>query len=470
VAALVPDPTLLRGTVADIPGPAGGFFLGNARHFRRDLLGHLTTGMHRYGDMVAYPIGPRATPMRITIVVAHHPADVHTVLAQTERTFTKDTIAFRVMAEMFGDGLLTSEGAEWKRQWRIVQPLFTPRRVDGYTALMAEEAERVTARAPDDGRTVDAHLLMMEYTLRVVGRALFGDDVESFDNIVGVLDELVPEVSQVTRRRMFRPIQVPINRPGPGNRYARTLQRRQYDVIDDVMARAPRPGETSYDADRDDLVTRLREARDPETGEPISEREIRDQALIFLMAGHETTAGALTFTLHLLGRHPEIQDQVADEIRTVLGDDPAASPDQVRRLELTRAALMEGMRLFPSAHVTERSTSEAVTLGGYRLPKDQIVLVSPWTTHRHPQFWPYAEQFEPGRFVGDHDRPRYAYFPFGGGPRSCVGEHFAMLEAVTLLAAFLRRRRVTAQRAELPVMPNITLRPVGQVELAISRR
>jgi cytochrome P450 len=470
VTALAHDPTAFRGTLADIPGPAGGFFLGNAMDFRRDLLGHLTTGLHRYGDVVAYPVGPRATPMRITIVVAHHPTDVHTVLAQTERTFTKDTIAFRVMAEMFGDGLLTTEGEEWKRQRRIVQPLFTPRRVEGYAALMAEEAERVTAGAPEDGRTVDAHLLMMEYTLRVVGRALFGDAGESIDHIVDVLDELVPEVSHVTRRRMFRPIQVPIGKPGPGNRYARSLRRRQYAVIDDILSRSPRPGQSSYDGDRDDLVTRLREARDPETGDPISEREIRDQALIFLMAGHETTAGALTFTLHLLGRHPEIQDRVADEIRSILGDDPVASPDQVRRLVLTRAALLEGMRLFPSAHVTERSTSTAVTLGGYALPEDQIVLVSPWTTHRHPEFWPYAEQFDPGRFVGEHDRPRYAYFPFGGGPRSCVGEHFAMLEAVTLLAAFLRRHRVTAQRAELSVMPNITLRPVGLVPLAITRR
>jgi cytochrome P450 len=458
-----------RGGVRDIPGPSGGFFLGNAVDFRRDLLGHLTRGLHQYGDLVAYPIGPRATPMRITIVVAHHPSDVHTVLAQTERTFTKDTIAFRVMAEMFGNGLLTTEGSEWKRQRRTVQPLFTPRRVDGYTALMAEEAERVTASAPTDGRIVDAHLLMMQYTLRVVGRALFGD-VDSFESIVDILDELVPEVSAVTRRRMFRPIQVPIDRPGPGNRYARRLHQRQYAVIDDILMRSPRPGQPAYDPDRDDLVTRLREARDPDTGDPISEREIRDQALIFLMAGHETTAGALTFTLHLLGRHPEIQDQVADEIRTVLGDGPLTSADQVRRLELTRAVLLEGMRLFPSAHVTERSTTDVVELGGYALPKDQIVLVSPWTTHRHPEFWPYAEQFDPTRFLGEHDRPRYAYFPFGGGPRSCVGEHFAMLEAVTLLAALLRQRRVTSQRAELPVLPNITLRPVGQVPLAISRR
>lgn len=438
-------------------------------NFRRDLLGHLTTGMHQYGDMVRYPIGPRATPMRITIVVAHHPSDVHTVLAQTECTFTKDTTAFRVMAEMFGDGLLTTEGEEWKRQRRVVQPLFTPRRVDGYMALMAEEAARITATAPGDGRRVDAHLLMMEHTLRVVGRALFGDSVESADTMVPVLDELVLEVSHVTRRRMFRPLQIPISRPGQGNRRARALHDRQYAVIDEILSRSPRPDQAGYDPARDDLVTCLREAHDPATGDPISAAEIRDQALIFLMAGHETTAGALTFTLHLLGRHPHVQDQVAD-VGTVLGDVPVPTPDQIRRLPLTRATLLEGMPLFPSAHVTERSTAAEVELGGYLLPADQIMLVSPWTTHRHPDFWTDAEQFDTSRFIGDHDRPRCAYFPFVGGPRSCVGEHFAMLEAVTLLAALLRQRKVTARRADIPVTPDITLRPVGQVPLAFATR
>jgi cytochrome P450 len=301
----------------------------------------------------------------------------------------------------------------------------------------------------------------------VVGRALFGGDVE---DMVPVLDALVPEVSHVMRRRMFRPVQVPLRYRTPMNARARRLRQQQYDVIDTILARSPRPDQASYDPDRDDLVTRLREARDPETGEPISETEIRDQALIFLLAGHETTAGALTFTLHLLGRHPEIQDRVAAEALAVLGDSEVPTPEQVRQLVWTRAALMEGMRLFPSAHATERSTCEEIEVAGYTLPPQQIVLVSSWVTHRHPSFWPDAERFEPARFVGEHGRPRYAYFPFGGGPRACVGEHFAMLEAVVLLATLMRARRVTSQRADLPVVPNITLRPVGAVPVAFARR
>ncbi len=452
----------------DIPGPKGGsWLLANGLDFRRDLLGTLTRGRQDYGDVVRYPIGPRGTRLRIQLVVLHHPRDVQQVLTQTEKTFSKDTQVFRAMSEMLGKGLLTSSGEDWRRQRRIVQPLFTPRRVEGYLGLMAEESAALAAGAPSDGSSVDLHLLMMRYTLRVVGRALFGDDIE---DMVPVLDELVPEASSVTRRRMFRAIKIPLTVRLPTNRRARMLRDRQYGVVDEILRRSPAPGQPSYDAQRDDLVTRLREATDPETGEHIGEDEVRDQALIFLMAGHETTAGALTFTLHLLGRRPEIQDAVAAEARDVLGSSVTVTPDQLARLELTKAALQEGMRLFPSAHTTDRITAARVEVGGYVLPPGQQVLVSPWTTQRHPDFWPDPLRFDPTRFLGPHERPRYAYFPFGGGPRACVGEHFAMLEAVTLLAMLLRSRRVTSLRPDLPVAPNITLRPVDAVPAAFATR
>lgn len=458
-----------RGFVADIPGPHSGPVTGSVREFQRDLLGTLARGMHRYGDVVTYRFGPRGTPLGVTIVVAHHPDDVQRVLTGTERTYSKNTVTFRVMGEMLGHGLLNAAGDEWRRQRRVVQPLFTPRRVEGYTTLMAEEAAQVAATMPadGDGAPVDLHLMMMRYTLRVVGRALFGDDIE---DLVPVLDELVPQMSSVTRQRMLRMLQIPLRYPGPGNRRARALHQRQYAVIDKVLARSSGPATAPYDDGRDDLVSRLRIATNPDTGEPLSAGEIRDQALIFLLAGHETTAGALTFTLHLLGRHPEIQDRVATEVREVLGDDPYPTPDQLRRLTFTRAALQEGLRLFPSAHATERATTTEVELGGYTLPDRQIVLVSPWTTHRHPAFWEEPERFDPGRFVGEHHRPRYAYFPFGGGPRGCVGEHFAMLEAVALLASLLRHHQVTSVRAEIPVTPNITLRPAGEVPVTFHPR
>ena len=203
------------------------------------------------------------------------------------------------------------------------------------------------------------------------------------------------------RRRMFRPIQVPLRYRTPVQPQGPCPARPQVRGRRHDPRAAAKPGEPGYDPTRDDLVTRLREARDPDTGEPISEDELRDQALIFLMAGHETTAGALTFTLHLLGRHPEIQDRVADEIRDGAGRRARAHrPSRSVRSTYTRAALMEGMRLYPSAHATERSTVEALTLGGYRLPpqpdRHRLVRGRPIGTR---EFWPEPERFDPERFL-----------------------------------------------------------------------
>jgi cytochrome P450 len=458
-----------RAQTPALPGPRGNPLVGSAVALRRDLLGTLLRDRERYGDLVAYPIGP-AGPLRQQLVVAHHPDDVQRVLTHTERALSKDTIGFRAMADLLGHGLLTTEGDEWRRQRRIVQPLFTPRRVEGYAGLMADEAARVVHSASGP---VDLHLLMLRYTLRVVGRALFGDAIE---DLVPVLHELVPAVSDATMRRTFQLRVSPMDRRTPRNIRPRRLRAQEYAVIDEILSRSPAPGDPAYDAaadERDDLVTRLRAARDPESGDALSEAEIRDQALIFLMAGHETTAGALTFTLHLLGRHPQIQDRVTEEVAEVLGDRPAPDPGDLAKLPLTRAALLEGMRLYPSAHITERITRAPLTVAGHPLPAGSLVAVSPWSTQRHPDFWPRPSEFEPDRFLDEaaaRQRPRYAYFPFGGGPRSCVGEHFAMLEAQILLAALLRRYRVTPMSSRLEIVPMITLRPRGNVPVTLTDR
>jgi cytochrome P450 len=441
-----------------IPGPTPWRPMGSAYELRRRLLSTLLSGLHIYGDIVGYPVGPPGR-FRGTLVVAHHPDDVQHILTQTEKTTTKDTLGFKAMAEMFGKGLLTSTGETWKRQRRITQPLFTPRRVSGYATLMAEEAARTVSTLPD--RPVDLHDLMLKYTLRVVGRSLFGEEV---DDLVPALHDLVPAVAEVTVRRRTVPWAVPLRYHTPGNRLPRRLRAQEYSIIDEVLSRAP-----ATDG-RDDLVARLRAATDPDTGGSLSEQEIRDQALIFLLAGHETTAGALTFTLHLLGTHPDIQHRVACEVRDVLGHKPAPDADDIPALVWTRASLQEGMRLFPSAHVTERANLEPMTLQGYEIPARTFMIVSPWTTQRHPSFWPEPDRYDPTRFIGDHERHRYAYFPFGGGPRSCVGEHFAMLEGVIALATLLRDREVRAIKPTMPVTARITVRPAGPVPAILTRR
>jgi cytochrome P450 len=378
------------------------------------------------------------------------------VLTQTERAYSKQTLGFQVLAELLGFGLLTTEGDTWRRQRRIVQPLFSRRTIDRYAELMAEEATRLEL-SPG---VVDLNLAMRRYTLRVVGRALFSEDI---DDTVGALHTLVPRLSDIAVRRTFQPVRFPLRIPTPRNLMARRVRREQYAIVDRIAARSPENA-------GDDLLTRLRAARDPETGGALSEQEIRDQILVFLMAGHETTAGALTATLHLLGRHPEAQEAVAEEVAEVVAGRPAPSPEDIPSLVRTRAALMEAMRLYPPAYLTERVTREPVSLGDYMVPPGVLVFVAPWTTHRHPEFWPDPERYDPSRFVGEHDRPSYAYFPFGGGPRACVGEHFAVLEATILLATVLARYRVTAVLPDLRVEPLVTLRPIGAVPVKLELR
>jgi cytochrome P450 len=484
-----------------VPGPPASFLTGNAVALRRDLLGEFVRDRARYGDLVRYQIGPRP-PLGRTFLVAHHPDDVRLILSQTGRTLTKNTAMFRSAGDVLGHSLLTDDGPGYRRERRIVQPLFTARQVRSYAPLMLQEALS-TADAladdgigPTDGQQVDLHLLAMHYTLRVVGRTLFGDD---FEQLVPVFDVLMPEAGDAIRRRGLQVAQVPMRWPTLRNRRPRRLHRELQALVEEVLASSARSG---LGHGRDDLVGRLYDAADPAADmlQPrvpchdspadgddgpaggddgsaggdaspagLTAQEVRDHALVFLLAGHETTATALTSTLHLLGCHPRVQDDVAAELDAVLGEGRLRL-EHVERLLVTRAALQEAMRLYPPAYAFDRVTTAPLHLAGHLVPPGTVVAASPWSTHRHPRFWPDPERFDPARFLGEQERPRYAWFPFGGGPRGCVGEHFAMLEATILLVALLRRHTVTAEPGTLHVRPGVTLHPVGTVPAVLTPR
>jgi cytochrome P450 len=271
--------------------------------------------------------------------------------------------------------------------------------------------------------------------------------------VIPELQKLAPVLGDLAMSRAMQLVKLPLNWPTPQSRRFTRMRAAQYAIVDRILARrAEVAGE-----ERDDLISRLYAARDPETGLGLSAEEIRDQVFVLLLAGHETSASALTFTLHLLGRHPEVQDRIAAEGGRHDG-------------EFVRAAIMEGMRLYPPAYNLERLAESDVTLSGYRLPAGTKVVLSPWVTHRHPDFWPEPERFRPDRFLGRQERPRYAYFPFGGGPRSCIGEHLAMLESTVLLSALLARFRVRALDERPRMTPMITLRPAGPVRAVLTAR
>jgi cytochrome P450 len=434
---------------APIAGPAGHPLLGMAAALRGDLLGTLQDGFARYGDVVAYRIGPARGPQRLRrlAVALHHPDDVRRVLTDMD-AFTRLTSSYGVLRELFGINLVTANGEDWRRQKRLLQPLFTRAAAGRYAELIAHEAHAVVERcwsAPSG--TLDASRAMEEYALRVLGRTLFEDERGIDDDTIAALERLVPLVGAQVRARATQPVRVPLRWPTPRNRRFAETRDALHATIERVLARQRHTGPAR--PDDVDLLSRLRHARDPEGERPLSEQEVRDQALIFLIAGHTTTSNALCSTLHLLGRHAEIQERVA------LGGD-----------QLARAAVQEGLRLHPPSYVLGRRVGAGgAEVAGHRLPAGTDVLVSPWITHRHPGFWSEPEAFDPWRFVGADDRPPYAWFPFGGGARACIGKHFALLESTILVRALLARCRLESLDADYPMAQLISMRPSGPVRV-----
>jgi len=436
------------------PGPRGLPLVGSALDLIRDILGTTLEGQRRYGDIVRYVAGPPG-PLRVVAYGLAHPDGAQQVLAGNAARYSKQDAAYNELRALVGNGLLTSEGEVWQRQKRLVQPLFTHKRVAGYVEMMSQESAELVDRWAGLRRrngTVDLHSEMTRFSLRVVCRALFGTDV---DRIVPVLKDNVPYLSKKAFTRSLAPVHIPAHWPTPGNRHTERACNEIYAVVDELIE--SRRNRTSGG---EDLLSLLLGAQDPEGGSGLSDAEVRDQALIFLLAGHETTATSLTFTMHLLGLHPEIQQRVRDEALEVLGDRLPGHED-TRALGYTTMAVKEAMRLFPAVYVIPRLIEQPDEIGGYTLPPGAVAVVSPYLTHRHPGFWDDPERFDPERFTPEKEkaRHRYAYFPFGGGPRACIGQYFSMLESIVATAVLVRAYRFTSPPGTVKLFTGITLRP-----------
>ena len=447
------------------PHPRANPVLGSAPDLRRSQIRTYERVMREYGDVVRLVVGPPG--VRFDLYCVFHPDGVKAVLAGSRAGYSKGNRFYRQIAEAFGWGLLTSEGRLWQRQRRLVQPLFTRRQIATYAELMAEEADAVAGRwdrSTRNGGVVDANAEMVRLTLRVVGRAIFGDDVATAG---AVLDSAFPALNRHTFRRAMSPLAPPASWPTPDNRRAARARRALYGVVDELITQRQHAG-----SEGEDLLSRLLCARDPDTGEAMDVQQVRDEALIFLLAGHETTSTALTFTLYLLGRHPSEQRLVRAELDAVL-DGRTPTLEDAPALERTAMAIKEAMRLYPPAYALGRLSETENDIGGYSIPAGANVVVSQFATHRHPRFWDDAERFEPARFTAERERERHshAYFPFGGGPRACIGSHFAMLEAVIALAVLLQRFGICSEQERVPLdTQGITLRPKGAVPIEVAAR
>ncbi|GGY97218.1 cytochrome P450 [Streptomyces avidinii] len=458
-------------TGTEVPGLTGVPLLGSLFDLKSDSLGTYLRAQHRHGDLVRITAGPPG--MRAELYCVFSPAGAQQVLASDAARFRKDNHFYQEVRNSFGNGLLTSQDEDYLRQRRLVQPLFTRRRVDGYAEAVAAETDAViTAWGEAPGGVVDVSDEMMHLALRAVARILFGTDVEA---TAGVVAECFPVITDYVLRRGYSPANIPRHWPTPGNRRAAAAMDELYGVCDRIIARRRRTPGTGTGADAgvesagEDLLSLLAAARSSDDGE-FDASELRDQVLIFLLAGHETTATSLCFALHLLARHPEQQDRAREEISRVLGDRTPGAADLDRLPYLTQV-LKEAMRLYPAAPVIGRKAVAATRIGEHTVPAGADVILAPWVTHRHPAYWPDPDRFDPDRFTPEAEagRPRYAWFPFGGGPRACIGQHFSMLESVIALAMILRAYAFEAVDTEIPVGAGITLRTNGPARCRIRR-
>lgn len=432
------------------PGPRGALFFGSLAAFRADPIGLLMAARRDHGDLVRLRLGG------ITAHLVSHPRGIRHVLQTRHQHYTKRTRGIAKLREILGNGLLTNDGDSWLRQRRTLQPAFHRERVQGFSALMARATSRMLEgwehRAAAGPLRLDVAREMMVLTLRIVAEALFGADVEP---VARDVDRALGVALHVTNDRVKTVLDLPTWLPTPANLRFRGAM----SVLDGVvlgLIRERRRGEP-----RDDLLSMLMEARDPETGQGMSDRQLRDEVMGVFLAGHETTANALTWTLYLLSQHPDEEARLHAEVARVLGDRPP-TPEDARQLPLTTMVIQESMRLFPPAWLFGRSPAEDEEIEGFSIPAGSLVFLSPYVTHRHPALWPDPERFSPDRFAPEKmaTLDRFAYFPFGGGPRICIGAPFANLELLVVLASLVQRFRLhLAPGARVEPEPLVTLRP-----------
>jgi cytochrome P450 len=434
------------------PGPKGRFLSGHLADLRRDALAFYTRCAREYGDVVSVRIGWKRA------YLVNHPDLIEQVLVTDARNFTKH-FGLRMNGLLLGNGLLTSEGDFWLRQRRLIQPAFLRERVAGYGPDMVALAARMVS-SWHDGENRDVHADMTRLTLEIAAKTMFG--VDFTDREGPAMSSALADIADTFRRRFYSLFRMPVLVPTPANLRLRRAVRRLDDILFGLIEQRKHGG------DRADLLSILLRAHG-EGNERMTDRQLRDEAMTLFLAGHDTTALTLSWGLYLLAQHPEVTDRLTAELRDVLGGRPPAVAD-LPRLRYTDMVVHEVMRLYSAAYIVGRRSIGPCALGDYQLPAGSTVLVSQWVMHRDPRFWEEPESFRPERWAdGSAQRvPKFAYFPFGGGPRVCIGSSFAMLEAVLVLATVVQRFRFTRLPGpEVRPRPTITLRPDGAIELVL---
>lgn len=450
------------------PGPRGQPLLGDLLSIHQQgLLPFFCDVHHRFGELVRVRLGP----LPAYLVVA--PALIEQVLIGSREGYEKGR-AFDSMRLLIGDGLLTSEGALWQRQRRLLQPFFTRAAVAGYVEAMGAAVADLLAsweRLTDPGeaeRPVQLTTEMMSLAMDVIGRCLFGIKLASEAAQVG---DAIYDCLLFTSRRTRQLAPPPLWVPTPANRAFVRSRRLVTDfILSRIAARAAVVGTPG--AQEAGLLDALTQAR--EGGGGMSQKQLVDEILTFFLAGHETTAIGLTWTLHLVSRHPEVEARLHEEVDRVLAGHAPTAHD-LEALVYTRQVIDEALRLYPPLWMYPRTAAREQPLGGFVVPAGAMILIAPYLTHRLPSLWPEPERFDPERFRPEHvaARPRHAYLPFGFGPRACIGQHFALQEMVLAVAAIAQRfcvRGDAGSGATVALDAESTLRPGAPMPVYLRRR
>jgi cytochrome P450 len=443
-----------------VPGPRGNLFLGSIRGYQRNPLRLFTEATRHYGPIVRFRFGTRE------VYFMSHPDYVKHVLQEHNRNYHK-SLAYDKTRPMLGYGLLTSEDEFWRRQRRLVQPAFHRKYIGSFATTMTDATDAMLERwepYAQTGQPFDVAKEMMRLTLTIVGKTLFSTDVSGEADRVG---QALTIALEHTSKRMQALFDLGEKLPTPENRRFNEAIRTLDEVVYGMIEERRRTG-----AAYNDLLSLLLHAQDEDTGERMSDKQLRDEAMTIFLAGHETTANALSWTWYLLSKHPDVARTLRAEVNQVLGGRVPTLED-LPKLRYTKMVIDESLRLFPPAWGVGRTALGDDEIDGYRIPGGAIVALSAYVTHRLPEFWDNPEGFDPERWTPERNekRPRFAYFPFGGGPRLCIGNNFALMEAQLIVATIAQRYRIDLVPGH-PIVPEpmVTLRPKHGVLMTLHRQ
>ena len=437
------------------PGPKGQLIMGVMRDFNRDTLAFIER-CREYGDVV------HTRFLYVHAYFLYNPRDIETLLTTNARSYRKaQSLRSPFFYRLVGNGLVTSEGDFWRRQRRLAQPAFHRQRISSYGDIMVQYTQRMIDTWKD-GEHRDLSRDMTRLTLEIVVKTLFNSDVSrDADHIGQILSSLVkPFASQATLKWILD------NRlPTPGHRRYFNAVSEIDRIVFRIIAERRASG-----SDEGDLLSMLLEAQD-EDGTQMNDAQLRDEVMTLFLAGHETTALALSWSWYLLASNPEAEKMFHAELEEVLGGRTPQVED-LPKLKYTEMIAKEAMRLYPPAYAVGREAIEETELGGFNVPKGTQVFAFQWATHRDARFFEDPAAFRPERWTDgmSEQLPKYAYFPFGGGPRQCIGNYFAMMEIVLLLATIGQRFRFALVDEKVEVLPVLSLRPKNGIKVVVQGR